>query len=79
MTTATADPRRLIYQRPELLDERSSHYCPGCGHGIVHRMVAESLDELSLAQLSGQEAVAVWRPELTAVIRPLPTGRPGRL
>ena len=45
----------------------------------VNSAIRRSLDELSLAQLSGQEAVAVWRPELTAVIRPMSAGRPGRL
>lgn len=45
----------------------------------VNAAIRRSLDELSLAQLSGQEAVVVWRPELAAVIRPLPAGRPGRL
>ncbi len=41
--------RRTIYHRPDALTDRSSHYCPGCGHGIVHRLVAELLDEMSLA------------------------------
>jgi DNA-binding IscR family transcriptional regulator len=45
----------------------------------VNSAIRHSLDELSLAQLSGQEAVAVWRPELATVIRPLAGGRPGRL
>jgi FeS assembly SUF system regulator len=45
----------------------------------VNVAIRRSLDQLSLAQLSGQEAVAVWRPELASVIRPLPAGRPGRL
>jgi FeS assembly SUF system regulator len=44
----------------------------------VNAAIRRSLDELSLAQLSGQEAVAVWRPQLTGVIRPLAAGRPGR-
>jgi 2-oxoglutarate/2-oxoacid ferredoxin oxidoreductase subunit beta len=44
-----ANPPRVIYQRPELLNERSTHYCPGCGHGIIHRLVAELLGELELA------------------------------
>jgi len=47
--TAPTDPRRTIYHRPDALTDRSSHYCPGCGHGIVHRLVAELLDEMSLA------------------------------
>jgi 2-oxoglutarate ferredoxin oxidoreductase subunit beta len=43
------DGRRLIYRRPDLLADRSTHYCPGCGHGIIHRLVAELLEELDLA------------------------------
>jgi len=42
------DTRRPIYRRPAILADRSTHYCPGCGHGIVHRLVAELLDELEL-------------------------------
>jgi 2-oxoglutarate/2-oxoacid ferredoxin oxidoreductase subunit beta len=37
-----------VFERPKSLIDKPFHYCPGCGHGIVHRMVAESLDELSL-------------------------------
>ncbi len=48
MSTLTADTRRIIYQRPSMLTDRSSHYCPGCGHGIIHRLVAELLDEMDL-------------------------------
>ncbi len=43
------DARRVIYRRPDTLDERSTHYCPGCGHGIIQRLVAELLDELAVA------------------------------
>ena len=46
--TVTTDRRRPIYRHPAMLDDRSSHYCPGCGHGIIHRVVAELLDELAL-------------------------------
>ncbi len=48
MTTIALDGRRPIYVHPTLLDERSSHFCPGCGHGIIHRLVAELLDEMHL-------------------------------
>ena len=41
--------RKLVYRRPLSLADRSSHYCPGCGHGIIHRLVAELLDEMDLA------------------------------
>ncbi|MGZ8437647.1 MAG: thiamine pyrophosphate-dependent enzyme, partial [Candidatus Limnocylindrales bacterium] len=49
MPTLTSEPKRIIYRRPDSLVDRSTHYCPGCGHGIVHRLVAELLDELNLA------------------------------
>jgi 2-oxoglutarate ferredoxin oxidoreductase subunit beta len=52
MTTAAP---RVIYRRPELLTDRSTHYCPGCGHGIVHRLLAEVLGELEL----GPRTIAV--------------------
>jgi 2-oxoglutarate ferredoxin oxidoreductase subunit beta len=45
---APAPSRRLIYRRPALLADRASHYCPGCGHGIIHRLVAELLEEMHL-------------------------------
>ncbi len=48
MAIETTDTRRVIYRRPTAMTERSTHYCPGCGHGIVHRLVGELLDELGL-------------------------------
>ena len=39
---------RLVYSRPDVLLDRSTHYCPGCGHGIVHRLLAEVMTELDL-------------------------------
>jgi 2-oxoglutarate ferredoxin oxidoreductase subunit beta len=42
------EARRVIYRPPLALVDRSSHYCPGCGHGIITRLVAELLDEMDL-------------------------------
>jgi 2-oxoglutarate ferredoxin oxidoreductase subunit beta len=39
---------RIVYRPPKLLADRPTHYCPGCGHGIIHRLVAELLDELGI-------------------------------
>ena len=36
------------YKRPEALAEVDTHYCPGCTHGITHRLVAEVIDELGI-------------------------------
>ncbi len=38
----------LVYQRPQALTDTPTHYCPGCTHGIAHRLIAEVLDELNL-------------------------------
>ena len=38
----------IVYQRPRLLDERNTHYCPGCSHGVVHRILAELIDEMGI-------------------------------
>ncbi len=37
-----------VFERPEALVDRSHHYCPGCSHGIYHRLVAEMIDEFGL-------------------------------
>jgi len=39
-----------IFTRPKTLRDVSTHYCPGCGHGIVHRLVAEVVDELRIRE-----------------------------
>jgi len=40
----------LVYERPESLSQTATHYCPGCTHGIAHRLVAEVLDEMGLRE-----------------------------
>ncbi len=40
----------MKFKRPESLQLRKNHYCPGCGHGIIHRMLAEAVDELGIRQ-----------------------------
>jgi len=37
-----------VFGRPESLTDIPTHYCPGCHHGIIHRLVAEVIDELKL-------------------------------
>ena len=36
------------YKRPEALSDAYTHYCPGCTHGIIHRLIAEVIDELDI-------------------------------
>lgn len=37
---------KLVYQRPASLVDRPNHYCPGCGHGIIHKLLSQAIDEL---------------------------------
>lgn len=39
---------KKIFSRPKSLKETPFHYCPGCGHSIIHRLVAEVIDELGI-------------------------------
>ena len=39
-----------VFGHPQSLRQVSTHYCPGCGHGIVHRLVAEIVDELGIRE-----------------------------
>jgi 2-oxoglutarate ferredoxin oxidoreductase subunit beta len=39
---------KKVFQRPKYLKEAVFHYCPGCGHSIIHRLVAEVIEELGV-------------------------------
>ena len=43
-------PENLIYQKPRLMNDNSMHYCPGCSHGVVHKLIAEVIDEMGLTE-----------------------------
>ena len=47
--TIAEPPVRTLYTPPHALTKRVTHYCPGCGHGVIHRLLAEVIDELELA------------------------------
>ena len=38
----------VVFEKPKSLTDVPLHYCPGCTHGIVHRLVAEAIDELGI-------------------------------
>jgi 2-oxoglutarate ferredoxin oxidoreductase subunit beta len=48
--TESPEGMELVYSYPDSLTKVSTHYCPGCVHGIVHRLVAEVLDELGVRE-----------------------------
>ena len=38
----------LVYAKPKLITENVMHYCPGCSHGTIHKLVAEVIDEMGM-------------------------------
>ncbi|MDP3444202.1 MAG: hypothetical protein Q8T08_15200, partial [Ignavibacteria bacterium] len=40
----------LVYEKPETLTDNVMHYCPGCGHGVAHRIIAEVISELGIQE-----------------------------
>lgn len=41
---------KAVFSRPEALEEVPTHYCPGCTHGVIHRLIAEVIDELGVRE-----------------------------
>ena len=39
----------LVYKKPELLNDVPMHYCPGCSHGVVHKLISEVIEEMGMA------------------------------
>ncbi|MBQ8606851.1 MAG: 2-oxoglutarate oxidoreductase [Bacteroidaceae bacterium] len=40
----------LVYHKPTLMNEVPMHYCPGCSHGVVHKLVAEVIEEMQMEE-----------------------------
>lgn len=43
-------PENLVYKKPELMNDVMMHYCPGCSHGVVHKLVAEVVAEMGMQE-----------------------------
>ena len=48
MAQVEIKPENLVYAKPRLITDDVMHYCPGCSHGTVHKLVAEVIDEMGL-------------------------------
>jgi len=46
----TTTTPQLVYSRPEAMTASPTHYCPGCTHGIAHRLIAEIIDEMEIRE-----------------------------
>lgn len=38
----------IVYKKPDTLTDTPMHYCPGCGHGVAHRVLMEVVDEMNI-------------------------------
>ena len=43
-------PENLVYDRPRLMNATPMHYCPGCSHGVVHKLIAEVIEEMGMEE-----------------------------
>lgn len=43
-------PENLVYDKPRLMNDTPMHYCPGCSHGVVHKLIAEVIDEMGMEE-----------------------------
>ncbi|MEI6091651.1 MAG: thiamine pyrophosphate-dependent enzyme [bacterium] len=41
-------PENLVYQKPGTMKPKQTHYCPGCGHGTVHKILMEVIEEMGI-------------------------------
>ena len=41
-------PENLVYEKPRLMNENPMHYCPGCSHGVIHKLIAEVIAEMGM-------------------------------
>ncbi len=50
VTVETKLAEQVVYERPESLNDANTHYCPGCTHGVAHRLIAEVIDEMGIRE-----------------------------
>jgi len=49
MTTAEIiNPANLVYAKTKVMNDTPMHYCPGCSHGVVHKLIAEIIEEMDI-------------------------------
>ncbi len=43
-------PENLVYQKPKLMNDNAMHYCPGCSHGVIHKLIAEISEDMGMEE-----------------------------
>ncbi|MCD7935398.1 MAG: thiamine pyrophosphate-dependent enzyme, partial [Tannerellaceae bacterium] len=49
-TNEMIKPENLVYEKPGLMNENPMHYCPGCSHGVIHKLIAEVIEEMGMEE-----------------------------
>ena len=44
------NPENLVYKKPKLLNDTPMHYCPGCSHSVIHKLIAEIVEEMGMEE-----------------------------
>jgi 2-oxoglutarate ferredoxin oxidoreductase subunit beta len=50
MSTDLKNDMQIVFDRPETLADVVTHYCPGCTHGVIHRLIADVIDEMGVRE-----------------------------
>jgi 2-oxoglutarate ferredoxin oxidoreductase subunit beta len=43
-------PDNLVYDKPRLMNDTPMHYCPGCSHGVIHKLIAEVIEDMEIEE-----------------------------
>ena len=57
-------PENLVYKKPTLMNDNPMHYCPGCSHGVVHKLIAEVIEEMGMENSQNPKLLAGMLVEL---------------
>lgn len=52
MSKEIISAENLVYAKPTLMNNTTMHYCPGCSHGVVHKLIAEVIEEMGMMDKS---------------------------
>lgn len=44
------NPANLVYEKPKVMNDTPMHYCPGCSHGVVHKLLGEIIEEMDIQE-----------------------------
>ena len=49
-TNDIINPANLVYAKPSVLNDVPMHYCPGCTHGVIHKLIGEIIGEMGFQE-----------------------------